>query len=174
MRKNALFIAMMIGALSISACGKTNDKETEKTTVATTEVTTVETTTETESVTEEPVSETVTETESVTEEPTEETTKKRRKREDATKNETESQDIETEKITEAVPKMEATVDNALGFVGKTLSELTDAVGNYNSFETAGACFDDENELNGIAYYDNFTVYCHSENNQTKWVIDVIE
>ena len=57
---------------------------------------------------------------------------------------------------------------------KTLDELKAAVGDCKKFETAGACLEDENELNGIATYDNFTVYCHSVEGQTKWIIDAIE
>ena len=152
---------------ALAACGNKSDskdetKKAEVTTQSTTEATTEETTVE---VTTEETSEVVTEESSEVE--TE--TKKRRGADDDKSDETES-------VTESkvAPQMEATLENASGYVGKTLDELVSAVGDYNNFETAGACFEDENELNGIATYDNFTVYCHSEEGQTKWVIDAVE
>ncbi|MCR5629846.1 hypothetical protein [Eubacterium sp.] len=164
MKKKAYFLALGIAVLGLSGCGKSTSDETEKTTVVTTEKQTEETTTikETETVT-------VKETETVTEQVTE-------------NKETQTQERRTKKvengtdyvITETDTKKEATVDDAKKYVGKTLSELTDAVGMYNNFETAGACLDDENELNGIATFANFTVYCHSVEGQTKWIIDAIE
>lgn len=158
MKKKAYFLALGIAVLGLSGCGKSASDETEKTTVVTTEKQTEETTTIKE-----------TETETVTEQVTE-------------NKETQTQERRTKKvengtdyvITETDTKKEATVDDAKKYVGKTLSELTNAVGMYNNFETAGACLDDENELNGIATFANFTVYCHSVEGQTKWIIDAIE
>lgn len=159
MKKKAYFLALGITILGLSGCGKSADKETE-----TQKTTVVETT---EKAREE--STTVKETEKVTEKETE--TKETESRERRVKKEE-----TTENTTEVVidDKKEATLENAKPFVGKSLDELTNAVGNYKNFETAGACLEDENELNGIATYDNFTVYCHSINGQTKWIIDAIE
>ena len=157
MKKKAYFLALGIAILGLSGCGKSASDETEKATVVTTEKQTEETTTIKE-----------TETETVTEQVTEvqetQTQERRTKKEEQT----------SEVNTEANTKKEATADSAKQYVGKTLSELTDAVGMYNNFETAGACLDDENELNGIATFTNFTVYCHSVEGQTKWIIDAIE
>lgn len=162
MKKKAYLLALGIVVLGLSGCGKDADKETEtkkETVVATTEKAT-ETVKETEKVTEKQ-----TETEKETETETE--TKKRR---------TKKEEKETGEVIDigADDKKEATLENAKPYVGKTLAELSDAIGVYKSFETAGACLEDENELNGIAHYDNFTVYCHSVEGQTKWIIDAIE
>ena len=162
MKKKAYFLALGIAVLGLSGCGKSASDETEKATVVTTEKQTEETTTIKE-----------TETETVKETETEQVTENK---------ETQTQERRTKKvengtdyvITETDTKKEATVDDAKKYVGKTLSELTNAVGMYNNFETAGACLDDENELNGIATFANFTVYCHSVEGQTKWIIDAIE
>lgn len=159
MKKKAYLLALGITVLGLSGCGKESNKETEtkkETVVATTEKAT-ETVKETETVT---VKETEKETETETE------TKKRRTKKEET----------TESVVEigANDTQEATLENAKPYVGKTLKELTSAIGIYKSFETAGACLEDENELNGIAHYDGFTVYCHSVEGQTKWIIDAIE
>ena len=156
MKKRILVFAACMTALAISGCGNDNKKETEKATEVKTVVTT-------ESVSETHAEET---TEAVTQAETESEKESKERR---TQAETES----TEAVTEA-PKVEATKDNAKPFVGKTLDELKAAVGDCKKFETAGACLEDENELNGIATYDNFTVYCHSVEGQTKWIIDAIE
>ena len=119
MKKKAYFLALGITILGLSGCGKSADKETE-----TQKTTVVETT---EKATEE--STTVKETEKVTEKETE--SRERRVKKEET----------TENTTEVVidDKKEATLENAKPFVGKSLDELTNAVGNYKNFETAGAC-----------------------------------
>ena len=124
MKKKAYFLALGIAVLGLSGCGKSASDETEKTTVVTTEKQTEETTTIKETETE-----TVKETETVTEQVTE-------------NKETQTQERRTKKvengtdyvITETDTKKEATVDDAKKYVGKTLSELTNAVGMYNNFE----------------------------------------
>lgn len=81
----------------------------------------------------------------------------------------------TEKSTTEKNTTEAAQSNkeiAKGYVGKTLDSLVAAIGSYSSFSKAESCYY-EGEYDGIAQFDGFTVYCHSEG-QTTWYIDSVE
>ena len=58
------------------------------------------------------------------------------------------------------------------YIGKKLSSLVKAIGKYKKLSKAASCYY-ENEYDGIAKYDGFVVYCHTENKKT-WIVDSVE
>lgn len=111
-----------------------------------------------------------TQTREATEKETKTTEKKKPKKgkdKKTTKKTTEEKTTET--TTEAV---QSNKEIAKGYVGKTLDSLIAAIGSYSSFSKAESCYY-EGEYDGIAQFDGFTVYCHSQG-QTTWYIDSVE
>ena len=51
------------------------------------------------------------------------------------------------------------------YIGKKLTSLVKAIGKYKKLSKAASCYY-ENEYDGIAKYDGFVVYCHTENRKT--------
>lgn len=95
--------------------------------------------------------------------------KKPKKGKDKKTTEKKTEEKTTEITTEAV---QSNKEIAKGYVGKTLDSLIAAIGAYSSFSKAESCYY-EGEYDGIAQFDGFTVYCHSEG-QTTWYIDSVE
>ncbi len=58
------------------------------------------------------------------------------------------------------------------YIGKKLTSLVKAIGKYKKLSKAASCYY-ENEYDGIAKYDGFVVYCHTENRKT-WIVDSVE
>ena len=58
------------------------------------------------------------------------------------------------------------------YIGKKLTSLVNAIGKYKKLSKAASCYY-ENEYDGIAKYDGFVVYCHTENRKT-WIVDSVE
>ena len=58
------------------------------------------------------------------------------------------------------------------YIGKRLTSLVKAIGKYKKLSKAASCYY-ENEYDGIAKYDGFVVYCHTENRKT-WIVDSVE
>lgn len=58
------------------------------------------------------------------------------------------------------------------YIGKKLTSLVKAIGKYKKLSKAASCYY-ENEYDGIAQYDGFVVYCHTENRKT-WIVDSVE
>ena len=58
------------------------------------------------------------------------------------------------------------------YIGKKLTSLVKAIGKYKKLSKAASCYY-ENEYDGIAKYDCFVVYCHTENRKT-WIVDSVE
>ena len=58
------------------------------------------------------------------------------------------------------------------YIGKKLTSLVKAIGKYRKLSKAASCYY-ENEYDGIAKYDGFVVYCHTENRKT-WIVDSVE
>ena len=58
------------------------------------------------------------------------------------------------------------------YIGKKLTSLVKAIGKYKKLSKAASCYY-ENEYDGIAKYDGFVVYCHTENRKT-WIVDRVE
>ncbi len=94
---------------------------------------------------------------------------KKGKNEKTTEKSTKGKTTREETTTEAV---QSNKEIAKGYVGKTLDSLVAAIGSYSSFSKAESCYY-EGEYDGIAQFDGFTVYCHSEG-QTTWYIDSVE
>lgn len=95
--------------------------------------------------------------------------KKPKKGKDKKKTEKTTEERTTKSTTEAV---QSNKEIAKGYVGKTLDSLIAAIGSYSSFSKAESCYY-EGEYDGIAQFDGFTVYCHSEG-QITWYIDSVE
>ncbi|MDE6434829.1 MAG: hypothetical protein K2L07_11455 [Lachnospiraceae bacterium] len=107
------------------------------------------------------------ETRQTTEKAEKKTTEKKKK--SKKKKEKITEEKTTENTTEAE---QSNKDIAKGYVGKTLDSLVAAIGGYKNFSKAESCYY-EGEYDGIAQFDGFTVYCHSEG-QTIWYIDSVE
>lgn len=58
------------------------------------------------------------------------------------------------------------------YIGKKLTSLVKAIGKYKKLSKAASCYY-ESEYDGIAKYDGFVVYCHTENRKT-WIVDSVE
>lgn len=58
------------------------------------------------------------------------------------------------------------------YIGKKLTSLVKVIGKYKKLSKAASCYY-ENEYDGIAKYDGFVVYCHTENRKT-WIVDSVE
>lgn len=58
------------------------------------------------------------------------------------------------------------------YIGKKLTSLVKTIGKYKKLSKAASCYY-ENEYDGIAKYDGFVVYCHTENRKT-WIVDSVE
>ena len=58
------------------------------------------------------------------------------------------------------------------YIGKKLTSLVKAIGKYKKLSKAASCYY-ENEYDGIAKYDGFVGYCHTENRKT-WIVDSVE
>lgn len=58
------------------------------------------------------------------------------------------------------------------YVGKKLTSLVKAIGKYKRLSKATSCYY-QNEYDGIAKYDGFSVYCHTKGRKT-WYVDSVE
>lgn len=63
-------------------------------------------------------------------------------------------------------------ETAQKYEGKKLSSLVKKIGKYKKLTKAKSCYY-EGEYDGVAEYDGFKVYCHTENKKT-WYIDSVE
>lgn len=69
-------------------------------------------------------------------------------------------------------KIQQRKKKAKKYIGKKLTSLVKAIGKYKKLSKAASCYY-ENEYDGIAKYDGFVVYCHTENRKT-WIVDSVE
>ena len=69
-------------------------------------------------------------------------------------------------------KIQQQKKKAKKYIGKKLTSLVKAIGKYKKLSKAASCYY-ENEYDGIAKYDGFVVYCHTENRKT-WIVDSVE
>lgn len=76
------------------------------------------------------------------------------------------------KDTKSRKKVQQNKKKAKKYIGKKLSSLVKAIGKYKKLSKAASCYY-ENEYDGIAKYDGFVVYCHTENKKT-WIVDSVE
>ena len=76
------------------------------------------------------------------------------------------------KGTKSRKKVQQNKKKAKKYIGKKLSSLVKAIGKYKKLSKAASCYY-ENEYDGIAKYDGFVVYCHTENKKT-WIVDSVE
>lgn len=76
------------------------------------------------------------------------------------------------KNTKAQKKIKQNKKKAKKYIGKKLSSLVKAIGKYKKLSKAASCYY-ENEYDGIAKYEGFVVYCHTENKKT-WIVDSVE
>lgn len=76
------------------------------------------------------------------------------------------------KDTKSQKKVQQNKKKAKKYIGKKLSSLVKAIGKYKKLSKAASCYY-ENEYDGIAKYDGFVVYCHTENKKT-WIVDSVE
>lgn len=76
------------------------------------------------------------------------------------------------KDTKAQKKIKQNKKKAKKYIGKKLSSLVKAIGKYKKLSKAASCYY-ENEYDGIARYDGFVVYCHTENRKN-WIVDSVE
>ena len=76
------------------------------------------------------------------------------------------------KDTKSQKKAKQNKKKAKKYIGKKLSSLVKAIGKYKKLSKAASCYY-ENEYDGIAKYDGFVVYCHTENKKT-WIVDSVE
>ena len=74
--------------------------------------------------------------------------------------------------TKAQKKIKQNKKKAKKYIGKKLSSLVKAIGKYKKLSKAASCYY-ENEYDGIARYDGFVVYCHTENRKN-WIVDSVE
>ena len=78
----------------------------------------------------------------------------------------------TEQSAKSQKKAKQNKKKAKKYIGKKLSSLVKAIGKYKKLSKAASCYY-ENEYDGIAKYDGFVVYCHTENKKT-WIVDSVE
>ena len=79
---------------------------------------------------------------------------------------------QTQKTTTSGKKIRQQKKKAKKYIGKKLTSLVKAIGKYKKLSKAASCYY-ENEYDGIAKYDGFVVYCHTENRKT-WIVDSVE
>ena len=79
---------------------------------------------------------------------------------------------QTQKTTTSRKKIRQQKKKAKKYIGKKLTSLVKAIGKYKKLSKAASCYY-ENEYDGIAKYDGFVVYCHTENRKT-WIVDSVE
>lgn len=144
------------------------EEETEEkvtTEATTTEATTTEATTTEATTTEATTTEATTETKTTEKKTTEKKTTEKKTTE---KKKTEKKKKTTEKkTTEATTeKQQSNKDIAKGYIGSPLSSLVAAIGGYSSLVQDEGCLEG---FDAIAYYDGFSVMCHSED-QVNWII----
>ena len=85
---------------------------------------------------------------------------------------TEQSATKEKKDTKSQKKAKQNKKKAKKYIGKKLSSLVKAIGKYKKLSKAASCYY-ENEYDGIAKYDGFVVYCHTENKKT-WIVDSVE
>ncbi|OKZ82878.1 MAG: hypothetical protein BHW06_10040 [Clostridium sp. 44_14] len=85
---------------------------------------------------------------------------------------TEQSATKGKKDTKSQKKAKQNKKKAKKYIGKKLSSLVKAIGKYKKLSKAASCYY-ENEYDGIAKYDGFVVYCHTENKKT-WIVDSVE
>ena len=85
---------------------------------------------------------------------------------------TEQSATKVKKDTKSQKKAKQNKKKAKKYIGKKLSSLVKAIGKYKKLSKAASCYY-ENEYDGIAKYDGFVVYCHTENKKT-WIVDSVE
>ena len=85
---------------------------------------------------------------------------------------TEQSATKGKKDTKSQKKAKQNKKKAKKDIGKKLSSLVKAIGKYKKLSKAASCYY-ENEYDGIAKYDGFVVYCHTENKKT-WIVDSVE
>lgn len=85
---------------------------------------------------------------------------------------TEQSTTKGKKDTKSQKKAKQNKQKAKKYIGKKLSSLVKAIGKYKKLSKAASCYY-ENEYDGIAKYDGFVVYCHTENKKT-WIVDSVE
>ena len=79
---------------------------------------------------------------------------------------------QTKKTKKSRKKIRQQKKKAKKYIGKKLTSLVKAIGKYKKLSKAASCYY-ENEYDGIAKYDGFVVYCHTENRKT-WIVDSVE